>query len=504
MQPTVKSSPCDVGVSLREAFPDSRFFGGEDLRVTSCTAAATACRPGDLFVARMRAESDGHDDVEEAVRRGAAGVLAERPLLAGVPVCVVPDSRIAYGRLCQLLAGQPAQQLATVGVTGTNGKTTTCWLTAAVLAAAGRQTGLLSDLGYSDAYETVAPASTSPGPPDVAHWLARMVSSGCTDAVLEVSSQSLAQHDLAGVSLDAAVVTNLRRDHLDLHGSVLQYRKIKTRLFDHLKPGGFAVVNVDDPGNRWALKNITDPVMTVAMWEEAEVTATVVERDMGEQTFLLEAGNETVPVRTRMIGDHHVLNCLAAAAVGLVQGIRLTTIARALESVASMPGRLERIECGQGFGVFVDTGRTPDRVAMCLKTLRKATRGRLLCVVGCDDQTTPADQALLGRVVERGADVGVLTASDGERQASSDAIHDMLDGYDRPARAHVIPTRLQAIRWALDAARPGDAVLLASGPDAVEVREDGRLGESRDARIARHWLYRSSNEAAMARRAAMG
>lgn len=475
-------------VSLRALLPEARFFGGQDVRFASCVTDARRCRPGDLYAALVSAERDGHDQAAEAVSRGAAAVLGERLLPLNVPVCVVPHSSEAYGRICHRLAGNPGDLLHVTGVTGTHGKTVTSLLIAGVLHAARRRVGVTSTIGYSDSVDMAAAAQTTPVPPELAKWLARMAGHGCSHGVVEVSSRGLAERRLAGLQLDAAVLTNLRRDHIEHHGSVLNYRRAKTRIFEYLKPGGFAVVNLDDPGSRLALSVLNCPVITTGMREEAEVMAEVVERHPSEQTFLLTAGSDTVPVRTRMIGDHHVANCLSAAAVGLVLGLDVTQIARGLESVERVPGRLERIECGQPFGVFIDCADNADRLAVCLNSLRRAARGRLYCVLGCDSRQAPEELAILGRVVERGADLAVLTDGCEPTAQPLQRVHDVLDGYDRPARAHVIPSRDQAIRWALQQAQPGDNVLIAGSPRTCGLENVKQRPVCDDEQVARTWL----------------
>jgi UDP-N-acetylmuramoyl-L-alanyl-D-glutamate--2,6-diaminopimelate ligase len=195
-----------------------------------------------------------------------------------------------------------------------------------------------------------------------------------------------------------------------------------------------------------------------------------------------------------MIGDHHVANCLSAAAVGLVMGIELTTIARGLEAVDQVPGRLNRIECGQPFAVYVDCADTADRLAVCLKTLRKVTQGRVFCVFGSDSDERHDERPLLGRVLERTAHMGIITDGCSGSANRLETIHDILDGYDRPARAHVIPTRAQAIEWALEQAKPGDAVLIAGSDRSCGVIGDGSGSLCRDTETARDWLYRSATE----------
>lgn len=341
-------------VSLRESIAGAEFVGAADIRVDSCTSDSRACRPGDTFFALPGSRVDGHDFVGEAIARGAEAIVAQRPVPAGVPLGIVSDSREAFGQVCQALAGYPSRSLRVIGVTGTNGKTTTTHLIASILAAAGYRAGTLGTIGYCDAFETAPAALTTPDTATLAHWLRRMAIGRCSHAVIEVSSHAIAEQRIAGVEFAHVCLTNLRRDHLDYHASLADYHHAKVRLFDYLSSGGTAVINSDDPASREHAPLLPGRVRTISLRDAADLSATVVERMKSEQTFLLTAGQFTIPVRTAMIGDHHIYNCLMAAAAGLAEGIDLATIVRGLEAVRHVPGRLERIECGQPFGAFVD------------------------------------------------------------------------------------------------------------------------------------------------------
>ncbi len=479
-------------VSLKQLIPQAQFFGSNDIHFESCCGDAFQCEQGDVFVAIDGCDGDGHDQYRQAITNGATAIVAERMLPASVPVCVVPDTRAVYGEISQLLAGNPADAMTVVGVTGTNGKTTTNMLIASVLEAAENRVGVINSFERNDSRHTRSANRTTPAPPEMASWLKRMSGNRCSHAVLELSSHGLAQHYTSGLQFDAAVLTNLRRDHVDLHGSVMNYRKTKARLFEQLKPEGFCVINADDPGSQAILPKITAPVITVGQREDAEVMATVIERLSSEQTFLLMAGNESVPVRTPIIGDHFVSNCLQAAAVGLVMGYDLATVARGLEAVDRVPGRMERVECGQRFGVYVDSADNPDRLAVALKALRKVTSGRVICVFGTPDYRPADDRPMMGRVVERAADLGVLTGGHLPHPEPLQVLHDVLDGYDRPARAHLIPTRANAIEWALDQARPGDSVLIAGEGRPIATNDVDMRAKFDDYNIARGLLYQSA------------
>ncbi len=477
------------GIRLRQLLAAGQIVGADDIQVHACSCDWRDCRPGDVYVALVGADHDGHDHVDLAVQRGAVAVVAERLLPTRVPTCLVPDSREAYGQICQRLAGRPGDQLQTFGVTGTLGKTSTAVLLDAMLRVADYTVGTLHSLEHWDGHTRRVPLVTTPKPAALASGLARMVANQCSHAVIEVSSEALAHRHISGLNFDAVLLTNLRRDHMDLHGSVKNYHRAKRRIFRHMKPRGFVVANADDPESHALLRQLDVPVMTFAMRQDAELRATVVERCASEQTFLLNAGTETVPVRTRIVGDPHIYNCLAAAALGLVLGIDLATIVRGLESVSTIPGRLERLECGQGFSVFVDQARTPDALAATLHTLRHVTAGRLICVFGASFWQQSAERAGLGRVAEREADIPVLTVAHPGYETPLQMAHDVMDGTDRPGRFHVIPDRAKAIRWALGEARPGDTVLIAGkGEEPHQISGVDRVPLD-DREVAKHWLY---------------
>jgi len=480
-----------VGVALRELLPGAQFFGGQNIHVQACCSDSRRCQPGDLFAALVGADQDGHDFASDAIDRGAAALLAERLLPVRVPQCIVQDTRQSYGRVCHAVAGDPSRHLQVVGVAGTHGKTVTSLLVAAVLEAAGTRTGVRNSLGQRDAADG---SNVTHAAADLAHWLARTRLDGCTSAVVEASSQALAQWRLAGTQLDTAILTNLRRAEVEDHGSLWNYRSIQARLFDHLRPGGFIVLNADDAASGKLAAGLDHPVITIGLKSQAELTATLLERHCGEQTFLLEAGSAAVPVRTRIIGDAHIYNCLCAAAVGLVYGIELPTIVRGLEAVDRVPGRMERIECGQEAAVFVDAAHHPDTLATALRTLRSVTDRRLICVFGASDLAGKELRPQLGRTAERLADLAVITSDHPGQDQPLRIAHDILDGFDRPAKAHLLPNRARAIGWALGQARRGDVVLVAGRPAAASQSRDGQTWVFDDREVVRYWLNQQAND----------
>jgi UDP-N-acetylmuramoyl-L-alanyl-D-glutamate--2,6-diaminopimelate ligase len=495
-------SPASSEISLRAILPDALLHGADDIVVERCSSDSRRCRPGDLFAALKGTRHDGHDHVDEAIRQGAAAVLCERPLAQLTrPWCQVANSAEAYGRICQALAGNPSRRLKVIGVTGTSGKTTTSYLIASVLSTAGHLTGVMGTLGSCDGVDIEATRLTTPGAPTLAAWLARCETNGCSHAVMEVSSHALAQCRVAGIDFDAACVTNVRHDHLDYHHDWQNYRAAKARLLDQLNPCGVAVLNADDRGSISLLDEAPGPALTIGVDAAAEITATPVEQHVSEQLFLLSSGEESIPVRTTLVGRHNIENCLMAAAVGLAYGIDLPTIVRGLESVTRIPGRLDRIECGQPFGVFVDYAHTPDALTVVLETLREVTRGRLICVFGAGGDRDRSKRPLMGRAVEQLADLAVVTSDNPRQESPLAIIDDVLSGIEDRFAVRTIVDRGEAIHWALAAARPGDCVLIAGkGHETHQIVGERKIACD-DVQLASQWLYRNQAPVLMRRAA---
>jgi UDP-N-acetylmuramoyl-L-alanyl-D-glutamate--2,6-diaminopimelate ligase len=488
-------------VSCRRLLPEAKLLGGTDAAIGGCTCDSRRVRPGDLFAAIAGSRDDGRRHIAEALVRGAAAVMLEQPGAErfaelvqshpGATFVVVPNVRESFARLCHELAGNPSRRLKLIGVTGTNGKTTTACLIAGVLRAADCRVGVLGTLGYLDGRTIEEATHTTPPADRLAQLLARMTANGCSHAVMEVSSHALAQSRVAGAEFDAACVTNVAHDHLDYHGTLGEYRRAKAKLFDHLGVEGFVVLNADDPGSAGYVRQLRRPVLTVGIRAAAEITATPVEQFPSEQTFLLHAGGETIPVRTAMIGRHHIYNCLTAAAVGLAYNIELTAVVRGLESVGHVPGRLERIECGQPFGVYVDFAHTHDALRSALETLRQITAGRLICVFGASGRSDRQKRPLMGWTAQQAADIAILTTDDPRDEDPRAIFRDVLAGCPQPRTVEVVPDRAEAIHQALSSARQGDCVLIAGrGHESHQLIGSDRLPFD-DREVAREWLYDS-------------
>ena len=370
---------------LSQLFPDARFYACDEIVVSRFTDDPEACRPGDCFVARCGTE-DGHEQIAEALANGAGSVIAERMVpTAGVPLCVVADTAWAWARLAHAIEGMQGDAVRVIAITGTSGKTSTTWLTAAILAEAGLRVGVISDLGCIDATTTVPQGEPVADARQLAGWLRRLEQSGCTHAVVEVSSQLLAGHGLAGVACRTVAVTNLGRAHLDLHGTTAAYHAVKARILDAVATNGCLVANADDQQvvrllNRYQRETPEGQVLTAGLRSAATVTASPVERTLNGQTLLLRCDGVVMPVSLEIPVTSTARNAVLAAAIATRERVPAEWIARGLESTGSIVGRITRQDRGQDFAVFADRPTSGHALARTLASLRQLTPGRLVVV----------------------------------------------------------------------------------------------------------------------------
>jgi UDP-N-acetylmuramoyl-L-alanyl-D-glutamate--2,6-diaminopimelate ligase len=451
------------GVSLDTLFSPACRTTAEGAVVTGCTSDWRNVRPGDAFVAILEDHADGHDHAERAVRRGAAAVIVERPLpIFSVPVYNVDDTRIALGELCHALVEHPSRRLRVIGVVGTQGKSTTVALLESIFTAAGHDVGVISSLKCYDGMSRGPGLQEAITPAALAAKLANMEAAECSHALLEISSRELAQYKLAGIELDTVVATTIDSAHLDLHHTTHNYRQAQRRVLEYLSPAGVAVINADDAeGCRW-LSELDNPSLTYGQGDQAQITGQIVEQNACETVFVMAAGNDSAAIRTTIIGQHHVANCLAAAATALVHGIDLPTIAAGIEAVQKLPARMERIDCGQEFAVFVDAAATACGLRATLRTARHLSRGRVICVLSDRLPANSTEARLIRNVVDKLADVVIvteaLTAVDNRWLANDSVTSKLQVAADRP----------EAMAFAIAAADEGDVVVIAGSRGSNE------------------------------------
>ncbi|HDQ70895.1 MAG TPA: UDP-N-acetylmuramoyl-L-alanyl-D-glutamate--2,6-diaminopimelate ligase, partial [Chloroflexi bacterium] len=455
---------------------------GDDVDVRAITVDSRRAQVGDLFVAIPGVNVDGHRFIPQAVAAGARIVVGEReaaelPLHPGGAFTYVrvPNAREAWAWLCAAWHDFPSRQMTLIGVTGTDGKTSTVNLIYHILQAAGFETGMVSTVNarIGDEERDTGLHTTTPDPPDVQAYLARMVEAGATHAVLEVTSHGLAQHRVTGCAFDVAVVTNVTHEHLDAHGSLQAYQQAKARLFHSLsetyrKPDTpkIAILNRDDDSYRYLRPIPADRHITYGQVSPADVTAHDVRFAPDRTHLTIQSAMGYAAIETPLLGAFNVSNILVAFSTGLALGIPTPTIAQGISALRGIPGRMERIEAGQDFLAIVDFAHTPNALKRALETSRvmAGEKGRVIVVFGCAGLRDREKRAMMGHVAGQLADVVIVTAED-PRIESLEAIMAestaaaQAEGKREGEHLWRVPDRGQAILKACQIARSGDVVI---------------------------------------------
>jgi UDP-N-acetylmuramoyl-L-alanyl-D-glutamate--2,6-diaminopimelate ligase len=459
---------------LVAALPQARIQVQGDAEIEAIASDSRRVEPGSLFVAYHGVAVDGHRFIPQALTNGAVAVVAERvPPGLEVPCAVVPDGRQALAHLSAAWHGFPTRWLTVVGVTGTDGKTTTCNLLHSILAAAGRRAGLVSTVNAVIGRRVIDTGlhTTTPDAPDMQRYLAEMVAAGMEVAVLEVTSHGLAQHRVSACEFDVAVVTNITHEHLDLHGSLEAYRQAKAQLFHSLKAGHrkpgvpkVSVLNADDESYHYLHRIPADQQWSYGLAGEAVVTATSLRRTATDTRFTVQSPDMDFDLRTVLVGDYNVSNILAATAAALALDLPVTAIQQGVWAVKGIPGRMERIDVGQDLIALVDFAHTPNALQRALETARTLTGGRVIAVFGSAGLRDVDKRAWMGEIGGRLADVTVLTAEDPRTEPLDAILDEMARGVERAGGVagqsyFCVPDRAAAIQFAVDLARPGDLVI---------------------------------------------
>ena len=442
--------------------------GNLDVSVSTITDDSRAVSSGSLFVAVKGEQVDGHQFIPSAVKAGAAAVVMQLSNDVPIPSIRVENSRQALGLLGSRFYGDPSAQLRMIGVTGTNGKTTTTYVCKTLLEALGRQVGLIGTVAYQIGTQTIPAAHTTPGALELQQLLAKMVSGGCTAAVMEVSSHALAQDRTSGCEYDVAVFSNLTQDHLDFHKTMEEYFQAKLRLFTGLtgtrKPNKRAIVNADDPYGALIVKRCPAPVWTYGVKTKADLRAEGVRLSLHGTTFTVATPVATFPIESHLVGEHNVYNLLAAIGVALHEGATPDHIRQAVGHVTNVPGRFERVLAGQLFTVVVDYAHTEDALVRLLTAAQALKTGR---IIGCGGDRDRGKRPKMGRAAVRYSDVVMLT-SDNPRTEDPHSILEQVEvGVAEALREHPsvqyrkVADRREAIEQAVREARPGDMVLIA-------------------------------------------
>ncbi|HEX3765462.1 MAG TPA: UDP-N-acetylmuramoyl-L-alanyl-D-glutamate--2,6-diaminopimelate ligase, partial [Kofleriaceae bacterium] len=485
--------------TLIDGLAGARLIGDPGARVRAVRSDSRAIEPGDVYVAVRGLRADGHAFVAAAVERGAAAVVVEHPVDTPVPQVVVPDGAIALGVLIGRALGDPARAMTLIGITGTNGKTTTTFLVESILAAAGAHPGVVGTVDYrwrdaSGAPRRVDAPYTTPTPQVLHETLAAMRADGTSHVVMEVSSFALSMARVAGMAFAVGAFSNLTQDHLDVHGSMAEYREAKRRLFSHYL-AGTAVVNIDDPegeamaqaapgrvlrvsANGLPSDNVDDsrdaarggvngPALPGQPPVGGNISPLRIDIRVIEQRSTVRGitariatprGELTVEARP-LIGHYNVANLALAVGIAEALGLPHEAIVRGIAELPGVPGRVERVPNAADLDIFVDYAHTPDALRNVLTALRPLTRRRLICVFGCGGDRDPTKRPRMGAEVAELADLAVVTSDNPRTEDPRKIIDQILAGVPRPFA--VDPDRARAIRAAISESVPGDVVLIA-------------------------------------------
>jgi UDP-N-acetylmuramoyl-L-alanyl-D-glutamate--2,6-diaminopimelate ligase len=461
------------GVKVIKLF--SSYFGKmaltQDISINAVQYDSRKVGNKDLFVAIKGETSDGHAYLDRVIQQGATAVVVQDDgalpdsyfLHANVFKILVPDSRRALARIAANFYRDPSKELTLVGVTGTNGKTTTTHVVRALLEQAGRRTGLVGTIGYQTGSRFIPATHTTPESLELNALLREMRFDGCTAAAMEVSSHALAQHRVDGLQFAAGVFTNLTQDHLDFHGSMDEYFRAKRVLFEMLGTSAVAVTNLDDPRGRAIVEGTAAHVWTYAVHAPADVAAEDVSMTVAGIRMSIRHPGGRFPIASRLTGRFNIENLLAGAATGLALQIAPDAIQAAVERMSPVAGRFEQVVAPAGWTVVIDYAHTPDALEKCLRTIHDLlpADGRVITVFGCGGDRDRTKRPVMGKIASDLSDITIVTSDNPRTEDPEAIISEIIAGIPDGDRARRCADRRRAIHQALDEARPGDIVLLA-------------------------------------------
>jgi UDP-N-acetylmuramoyl-L-alanyl-D-glutamate--2,6-diaminopimelate ligase len=476
---------------LLARLPQAENSADPRLPVSHVTHDSRLVQPGSMFVAIRGLAADGNQFVDVAFRKGASVVVSEAAAPPGVAWVRVPDARASLALFSAAVLGDPSRALTLVGVTGTNGKTTTTHLIDAALRAHGKKVGLLGTVQYRIGDRVAEAVRTTPEASDLQALFREMADAGCSHAVLEVSSHSLELKRVHGCEFQVAVFTNLTRDHLDFHGDMNRYFAAKRILFDALlREDGWAILNADDDRTPGLTATTRGRVWTYGLDRPADLRARDVVLSLEGTRFQVDSPAGSFEIQTPLLGRFNVQNLLAAFGAALALGVPPETAILGLASLAGVPGRLERVAVGQDFTVVVDYAHTDDALKNLLETVRELRPRRIITVFGCGGDRDRTKRPLMGAVAARLSDVVVVTSDNPRSEPPEAILEEIQRGMNgtRRAQRHVIVDRREAIGRALGMAGPGDAVVIAGkGHETYQVLRD-RTVPFDDRQVAREAL----------------
>ena len=448
----------------------------EDVEIQGITSDSQQVFSGSLYACLRGRHNDGHSFARRALEGGAVVILTEKrlPDLPEEKQCIVEDTRRAYAIICGNWNGNPARRLRLVGVTGTNGKTTTTQMIRQILEAYGEKVGLLGTIETVVDKRSSESVYTTPTPEILHRLLREMKDEGCSHVVMEVSSQALEQERMFGLEFECAAFTNLTQDHLDYHLTMENYYQAKRKLFEISHR---AVINIDDSWGRRLKKEIRCGVTTFSTREKADISVSQAFFDETGSRFMMSVGENTHSVSIGLQGGYNIENAVCAAAVCIAVGLPEDFVVGRLPLLRPARGRLERVPTGKDFSLIIDYAHTPDALEKALHALRQGNPKRLVCLFGCGGDRDRKKRPLMGKVAAQCSDFVIVTSDNPRTEAPDAIIDDILAGmHDTTTPYVVIENRQEAIGYAVRLARPGDVVLLAGkGHETYQILDIGKV-----------------------------
>ena len=450
-----------------------RFAVTQDVEIRNLQYDSRNVQRGDCFFAIRGTGADGHRFIESAINSGAAAVVLENDaalpesmfLHTGVIKIVVPDSRKTLALMAANYYGHPSDHLTMVGVTGTNGKTTTTHIIRSILEAAGQNVGLIGTIEYKIGNQVTPASHTTPESLELNQLLTRMVESGCSSVSMEVSSHALHQYRIHGLHFNVGVFTNLTHDHLDYHGSMDEYFKAKKLLFDGLVESSCAITNADDEWGWKMLGSTRARQIAYGVNETADVQAKDIQLSLNGTSFTIQYRDQSTLISSPLVGRFNVYNILAAFSAGIALELSTDVIATGIANVKSVRGRFERIPSPRGWTAVIDYAHTPDALEKCLRTIHdvlpETNRGRIITVFGAGGDRDRTKRPLMGSVVGSLSDIVVVTSDNPRTEDPQRIMDDIIQGIPGGATMIREVDRRAAIEGALQQAKPGDVILIA-------------------------------------------
>ena len=446
-----------------------------DVEITGITNDSRKVRPGYLYVAIKGYKADGHNFIKKSLECGAQAIVSEEKLSldTSIPQIVVRNTRKALSSLSCCFYNNPSQKINVVGVTGTNGKTTTTFLTKSIIEKAGYEAGLIGTINYQIGEKMITAQETTPESVELQRLIAEMVEAKIKFAVMEVSSHSAIQHRIENIDFKTAVFTNITAEHLDYHKTISNYMNAKLELFKNLRKDSFAVLNADDEFSEYFADRTNAKILWYGIKNDADIKAEICRESTSDIMIKLKYSRKEIDMKIPFVGVHNVYNVLAAVASAISLGFELDVIKSGIETAPTVPGRLESVPCNRGFEVVVDYAHTPHALETVLQALKNLVKGRILLVFGCGGDRDKEKRPLMGRIADEKSDVFWLT-NDNPRSEDPLNIIDGIKAGIKPGRSfHTQINRHKAIADALSEATDGDLVLVAGkGHEKYQIIKD--------------------------------